>query len=319
MTSADGYSGFANYGDGTVTIVNADLLQPKGTWGQNVDFVGTAGKTGAFVLGEGVVFRNQATTEGRRMTLEVADINLEIVGGKYQIGGISLSEGADVCVKGGLFWSNSNPSAYVPYPYAVREIVGDYTYAVYYRQPVTPGEPVVYDTAEAASNAMETAILEPRTDVSAALGSDEARGTYCNMFTFDVVPAEDGKWAVEAFLTPPNWTNVVLSAQAATRQIPVAELAAMELGVETNVTVKGCGVPGFYYSFYSGSTVTNLTALAAEGGRNVLCGPGKDVEFSGVVKPSDAAGFFSVGVKETPGVQPSNRSGRPDTADVQHD
>ena len=107
--------------------------------------------------------------------------------------------------------------------------------------------------------------------------------------------------------------------QAATRQIPVADIAALPLYTPTNVTAKGCGVPGFYYSFYSGSSVTNLGALADEKGRNVLCGTDGDVEFEGVVKPSDAAGFFSIGVKEVPGVQPSDRSGRPDTADMQHD
>ena len=305
---ADGDSGFRNCGDGTVTIVNAELLQPKGTWGQNVDFVGKADKTGAFVLGEGVVFRNQATTEDHRMTLEVANIDLEIVGGAYQIRGFFPDAGAVVSVKGGLFWDDFNPSAYVPYPYAVREIVGDYTYAVYYRQPVVPGEPVVYDTAEIASNAMATAVIAPSAEVSTALGSDAARGTYCDMFMIDVMPAADGKWAVAALLLPEPWTNVVLSARSATRQIPVEDIAELELGVETNVTVKGCGVPGFYYSFYSGSTVTNLTALAAEGGRNVLCGQGSDMVFSGVVKPSDAAGFFSIGVKETPGVGPSDRA-----------
>ena len=91
------------------------------------------------------------------------------------------------------------------------------------------------------------------------------------------------------------------------------------MNTPTNVTAKGCGVPGFYYSFYSGGAVTDLRAVAAEGGRNILCGSNGDVEFSGVTKPSDAAGFFSIGVEVTPGVQPSDRSGRPDTADIQHD
>ena len=48
--------------------------------------------------------------------------------------------------------------------------------------------------------------------------------------------------------------------------------------------------------------------MRSEGGRNVLCGPSKDVEFSGVVKPSDAAGFFSIGAKEVPNVNPSDRA-----------
>ena len=300
MHDADGDSGFANYGDGTVTIVNADLLQPKGTWGQNVDFAGTAGKTGAFILGEGVVFRNQATTEGRRMTLEVADIDLEIVGGKYQIRGFSPSDGAVVSVKGGLFWGNFNPSAYVPYPYAVRELDGEYKYEVYYRQPVTPGEPVTYDTAEAASNAMATAILEPSTDVSAALGSDDARETYRNMFEFDVVPAADGKWAVEAFLKPPDWTNVVESANQATRQIPVAKLAAQEYGTPLkNVPLTNC-VPGFYYSLYDGSAVTNVSVDLNEDNRDILCGPGKTVTIPVLSQPSSASGFFAIGVLGVP-------------------
>ena len=308
MHDADGDSGFENDGDGTVTIVNADLLQPKGTWGQNVDFVGTAGKTGAFILGEGVVFRNQATTEGRRMTLEVADVDLEIVGGKYQIRGFSPSEGTVVSVKGGLFWSNFNPSAHVPYPYAVRELDGEYKYEVYYRQPITPGEPVAYDTAEAASNAMTAAILEPRADVSAALGSDDARETYRNMFEFDVVPTSDDKWAVAAFLTPADWTNVVESAQEATRQIPVADIAAWQSGDNPiPVPLTNC-VPGFFYSLYDGASVTNIRATMIEKDLNVLCGADKEVLFPEVTKPIGGlnAGFFSIGVLEAPGVKQSS-------------
>ena len=65
-------------------------------------------------------------------------------------------------------------------------------------------------------------------------------------------------------------------------------------------------MPGFYYTIYGGSAVTNLRAFVSEKSRNVLCEPNKPVTFSEVVKPSDAAGFFSIGVKETPGVQPSD-------------
>ena len=57
---------------------------------------------------------------------------------------------------------------------------------------------------------------------------------------------------------------------------------------------------------YGGSTVTNLKAFVSEASRNVLCEPGKPVKFSEVMKPSDAAGFFSVGVKEAGDVQPSD-------------
>ena len=171
---------------------------------------------------------------------------------------------------------------------------------------VTPGMPLgPFDTAEEATNMAKKAVLAPSAEVSEALGSDSARETYRNMFGFTVTGG--GKsWFAEAMLYPEAWTNVVESAQDATRQIPVAAIAALEQGETMQVTVLDCGVPGFYYSFYSGSMVTNLRALAAEDGRNVLCAPDKTMKFSGVSKPSDAAGFFSIGVKETPGVMPSD-------------
>ena len=140
----------------------------------------------------------------------------------------------------------------------------------------------------------------------AVVEASDAQTAYCANFDFAVVETSGGKWAVKAVLTPEAWSNVVESAQAATRQIPVADLAALPSGTPTNVTAKACCVPGFYYSVYAGSTVTSLKALAAEKGRNVLCGLGGDVELSGVTKPTDAAGFFTIGVSESPDVQPSD-------------
>ena len=164
---------------------------------------------------------------------------------------------------------------------------------------VTPGVPVVCDTAEEATNLAMRAELTPSAEVAAALGSDEERQKYRNMFEFGVVPAEDGKWAVEAFLTEPDWTNVVKSAQAATRQIPVADIAALGLGDLTNVTVDGC-VPGFYYSIYGGTALTNIKMFVSEESRNVLCKPETPVTFKEIVKPSDASGYFIIGVLEVP-------------------
>ena len=54
--------------------------------------------------------------------------------------------------------------------------------------------------------------------------------------------------------------------------------------------------------------VTNVRAIVSEDGRNVLCGTDEEVTFFDVVKPSDESGFFSVGVKETGDVQPSDRA-----------
>ena len=142
-------------------------------------------------------------------------------------------------------------------------------------------------------------------DFRAPFGRAEALGVgsklltdYRDMFGLDVMPTSADKWSVAVLLEPEPWTNIVLSARAATRQIPVAEIAALGLGDMTNVTVKGC-VPGFYYSFYSGSTVTNVRAIASDEGRNVLCGPSQEVNFSVVAKLSDAAGFFTIGVSAT--------------------
>ena len=171
-------------------------------------------------------------------------------------------------------------------------------------EPVVPGEPLgPYETAEEATNAANRAVLVPAEKVLEALGTEEAIGAYCDMFGFAVTGGGTA-WSVEAVLKPEPWTNVVLSAQAATRQIPVRDIAKLPLNTPTNVTVTACCVPGFFYSLYSGNTVTNLKAVVDAKGRNVLCGADKEVEFGGVVKPSDAAGFFSVGVLEAPKVLP---------------
>ena len=173
--------------------------------------------------------------------------------------------------------------------------------------PVTPGKSVTYDTEAEAAKAAGRSAFTPSVEVETKLGrgSDELKA-YCGMFGCAVVPTSDGRWAVEATLYPEDWTNVVESAQEATRQIPLAAIAALPPDTSTNVAVEVCCVPGFYYSFYSGGAVTNLRALAAEKGRNVLCGLDGKVEFSGVVKPYGTAGFFTIGVLDTPGVKPSD-------------
>ena len=45
----------------------------------------------------------------------------------------------------------------------------------------------------------------------------------------------------------------------------------------------------------------------------VLCEPDKLVTFEAVEKPSDAAGFFTISVKETSGVNPSDAPHSPVT------
>ena len=145
------------------------------------------------------------------------------------------------------------------------------------------------------------AVFAPSAEVEAKLGKgSDALETYCDMFGFEVVPTSDGKWSVAALPTPEAWTNVVLSAHAATRQIPVAAIAAQEYGTPLeNVPLTNC-VPGFYYSLYDGSAVTNVSVDLNEDNRDILCGPGKTVTIPVLPQPSSASGFFAIGVLEIP-------------------
>ena len=99
------------------------------------------------------------------------------------------------------------------------------------------------------------------------------------------------------------WTNLVETARAATRQIDVAGISSLPLGVATNVTVTGCE-PGFFYSLYNGKEVTNVKANVDARNRNVLCGVDAKVAFPFVVKPSPESGFFSIGALTTPTIEP---------------
>ena len=164
---------------------------------------------------------------------------------------------------------------------------------------VALGESVVCDTAEDASNKMAQAVLTPSAAVAAVLTTDTALATYRDMFTFDVVPTSDDKWTVEAVLTPKAESNLVENASAATRQIPVSDIAAMTEEGKKVVTVEGC-VPGFYYTLYGAAGVRAipmggaLPTMEATAYGPVLCEPDKPVTFEAVEKPSETAGFFSI-------------------------
>ena len=63
------------------------------------------------------------------------------------------------------------------------------------------------------------------------------------------------------------------------------------------MTVGGC-VPGFYYTLRGSGSLEGLGSLeGADVHGPVLCEPDKPVTFEAVEKPSDAAGFFTIGVK----------------------
>ena len=174
--------------------------------------------------------------------------------------------------------------------------------------PVTPGTPAgTYATAEAATIALAGAYIVPSDPVGKVLVSGTLLDAYRDMF--DIVLAGGGtSWSLEAVMTP----KVRETANGATRQIDVAAIARLKSGVTTNVTAQGCA-PGFFYSLYDGSALTNIVADANATNLNVLCGADAKVVFPEVKKPSDAAGFFSVGVKETPGITPPDGSLAPIT------
>ena len=157
-----------------------------------------------------------------------------------------------------------------------------------------------YATAEAATNALVGAYIVPTNSVAKVLVSGALLEAYRNMFDIDVT-GRGSSWSLEALLTPEARTNLAETAAAATRQIPVAAIAQLKPDVTTNVTVRGCA-PGFFYSLYDGWALTNIVADANATNLNVLCGADAKVVFPEVKKPSDAAGFFKVGVGVTDNV-----------------
>ena len=180
--------------------------------------------------------------------------------------------------------------------------------------PITPGVlSESYATAEKATNAMGAAFIDPRDDVAAVLGTGALLESYRNMFGF-AVTGGGGDWFVEAVLTPTARTNLAATVTSATRQIPVGAIARLPdasaiaqhpeivtLTVTTNVTVRGCA-PGFFYSLYDGWALTNIVADANVTNLNVLCGADAKVTFPELMKPSEKAGFFRVGVGVTDNV-----------------
>ena len=157
---------------------------------------------------------------------------------------------------------------------------------------VSPGFPVEYENEEKATAAKAIAAVVPSEAVAAVLTGEGMADAYKAKFTLEAVQ-RDGKWLLSAELTPEAWTNLMENATAATRQIPVAEIAQLSPGATTNVVLTGC-TPGFYYSLNSGAAVTDIHADADAENLGVLCGAAGVVEFPKVSKPSEGAGFFKV-------------------------
>ena len=157
---------------------------------------------------------------------------------------------------------------------------------------VTPGYPIAYETKDKATAAKAIAAIVPSEAVAAVLTDEEKANAYKAMFTTEV-KQQDDKWYLSAELTPQAWTNLMENATAATRQIPVAEIAQLAPEATTNVVLREC-TPGFYYSLNCGAALTNIAPDAQAENCGVLCGADGVVEFPMVKKPGADAGFFKV-------------------------
>jgi hypothetical protein len=164
---------------------------------------------------------------------------------------------------------------------------------------VAPGFPIEYESEEKATAAKAIAAIVPSEAVAAVLTGEGMADAYKAKFTTEVKQKDD-KWFLSAELTPQALTNLMESAAAATRQIPVAEIALLSPEATTNVVLTLC-TPGFYYSLNCGADLKNIAPDAETENLGVLCGANGEVEFPSVGKPSEGVGFFKVSISISEG------------------
>ena len=287
--------------DGTVTINGGTLV--GGTWGLNIarSPVIDGGSVHAKSYPEESAARNSKGARLFRVTVKCGGLE-----GSLKVEGLADYGTNDIfSVEGKVYLWLANGS----YEFTLSDATKTFCYnAIVDGSDITvepsnallirPGETILCDTAAAATNVAKMAILDPSAEVSAILDQVGygAHDGYRQMFRFVVRPSGDGKYAVMAELTPQAQSDIAESADAVTTNLNLAAIVVLPTDGATNLVVTG-GLPGFYYTLYDGTTVTNLTADADN--LNILCNEKRDVEFPAVRKPSDAAGFFSVGASAT--------------------
>ena len=164
--------------------------------------------------------------------------------------------------------------------------------------PVSPGKPLgPYETALAATNALGAAVFTPPAAVAGVLTSDAARTDYAANFGL-VVTGGDGAWYVSAELTPAAEAKLAASAASVTTNLNLMAIAALPTEGTANLTPGG-GVLGFYYTLCGAAEVRALPDGGAQYGPALCASAAGEVVFPNVKKPSDAAGFFTVSVKES--------------------
>ena len=302
--------GGGNNCDGGAVTINGGVVEATGGMGAAGIGCGYKGTNCTVVINGGTV-----TATGGMFAAGIGGSytktwvgSVAITGGKVKavgqdgasdIGPGEGGKGGDIAISGGLFWAeppadwlargciaveNTDEMTMAEYPYAVED----------HRVWVSPDAPSgPYATETEATDALNRAVFASSADVTGVLTSGAARTRYAGWFGLGIVSKAAGEWYIEAALTDAGRSNLAETAAAAMRQIPVAAIAALTDDATTNVTVTGCE-PGFYYTLYDGANLTNIVPCIAN--CDVLCGGYGEVGFPAVGKPSDAAGFFRVGV-----------------------
>ena len=296
-----GYGGAGIGGDGTCP--GGEVTINGGT------VMAIGGKHAAGIGGGDNGWGGEVTINGGTVTAKGGDHAADIGSGAEGSGGtLTISGGAinasrmdgSIAISGGIFSTKPNDSWLA----TARSIVPnmDGTTADVYPWRVVASNAMVmldsplgpYETAAEATNVMAAAVFLPSEEVLGVLSAGAARGRYAGWFSLGVASKAADEWYVEAMLTDAAKTNLAETATAATRQIPVAGIAALAENATTNVTLVGCE-PGFYYTLYGGPELADLSTTGAKYWSE-LCDADGTFAIPVVSKPSEAAGFFTIGV-----------------------
>ena len=265
QTDKDSTLQIVNNGTGAVTLTNGEFNQPTHqswfAYDRGFDVIGGA-NGGKVVFGAGLKLTSRAGTgDGDQVpTVTVKNVALEIAGGQYQVRGISAGEGGSISIRGGQFWSNFNPSAYVAQGYAVQEISGDYKYEVVkvttVAASVTKGEGLASLTFnDVAIDGTQEVQVDPGATVAFAIEADDE-------LTIPLYKLNGAAVAANGTVTVTEATNLVFTAvEAGGSGASDAEIAAA-VEAKTGVDVVGrTGGAASDVALWLKKSVTDLTAV----------------------------------------------------------
>ena len=288
-------TGDGGYG-GSVTINGGKVTASGNEYGAGIG-ADYRGRNMTVIINGGTV-----TATGGADGASIKGDNVTINDGAINVGNM----GGVIAVFGGVFWAQPQDGWLA----TARSVVPnmDLTTADTHPWRVVESATVVsldapigpFDTAEEATNAMATAAFAPSEEiVSRILLRGVSPRRYSEKFGFGVTSKGEGEWYVEAALTDAAKAYLAETATNATRQIPVAEIAEYDDETIHGFWVQDCE-PGFYYTLYCADDVRSLPEKGTKCGPEMCFEDGK-LMFNWVDKPSDAAGFFTIGVSAAKG------------------